>query len=148
MTMSDSSSSILKASEVKLSKQKRKRKYQSNVGRLCRNKQLANSLRSFVAEWHVSLKDTPPKKAAVIFYFAKRKAKMTVETCPAAEPYAALIDMATSCDRYCQTANQRSLIGKKTLFKYATSFHEMENFPWCASPRAFQRYQIDWHRQC
>ena len=50
--------------------------------------------------------------------------------------------LATSCDRYCRTANQRSLIVKKTLFKYATSFHEMENFPWCASPRAFQRYQI------
>ena len=50
--------------------------------------------------------------------------------------------LATSCDRYCRTANQRSLIVKKTLFKYATSFHEMENIPWCTSPRAFQRYQI------
>ena len=50
--------------------------------------------------------------------------------------------LATSCDRYCRTANQRSLNVKKTLFKYATSFHEMENFPWCASPRAFQRYQM------
>ena len=39
-------------------------------------------------------KDTPPKKAAVIFYDAKRNAKVTVETVEtvaAAEPYAALI---------------------------------------------------------
>ena len=80
---------------MKLSKKKRKLKDQSNVGRSGRNQQLANSLRSFVvAELHVSLKDTSPKKAAVIFYFAKRKAKVTVETVEtvaAAEPYAALI---------------------------------------------------------
>ena len=70
MTMSDSSSSILKASEAKLSK---KKKNLSNVGRSCRNQQLANSLLFFVvAELHVSLKDTPPKKAAV---FAKKKRK-------------------------------------------------------------------------
>ena len=73
----------------------KKKKYQSNIGKSCRNQQLANSLRSFVvAELHVSLKGIPPKKAAVIFYVAKRNAKLTVETVEtlaAAEPYAALI---------------------------------------------------------
>ena len=92
MTMSDSSSSILKASEAKLSKEKRKKNL-SNVGRSCRNQQLANSLLFFVvAELHVSLKDTPPKKAAVIC--KKKNAKMTVETVEtvgAAAPYSALI---------------------------------------------------------
>ena len=42
----------------------------------------------------MSLKDTSPKKAAVIFYVAKINAKMTVETVEtvvAAEAYAALI---------------------------------------------------------
>ena len=51
----------------------------------------------------------------------------TVETVVAAAQYTALI--GHKCDRCCRTANQRSLIVKKTLFKCATSFHEMENFP-------------------
>ena len=61
---------------------------------------------------------------------------------PRFRPISGACAWTVSCDCYCRTANQRSLIVKKTLFKYATSFHEMENFPWCASPRAFQRYQI------
>ena len=56
--------------------------------------------------------------------------------------------LVISCDRYCRTANRRPLIVKKTLFKYATSFHEMENFPWCASPRAFNDTKFERHRQC
>ena len=71
----------------------KKEKKLSNVGRSCRNQQLANSLLFFVvAELHVSLKDTPPKKAAVIC--RKKNAKMTfetVETVVAAAPYAVLI---------------------------------------------------------
>ena len=70
-------------------------------------------------------------------YVAKKNAKMTLR--PLWLLHRTRRWLATSCDRYCRTANQRSLIVKKTLFKYATSFHEMENFPWCASPRAFQR---------
>ena len=83
MTMSDSSPSILKASEVKLSKKKRKIKDQSNVGRSCRNLQLANSLSSFVvAELHVSLKDTPvhPRKRPS-FLRCEKKRKMTLADC-------------------------------------------------------------------
>ena len=73
-----------------------KKKNLSNVGRSCRNQQLANSLLFFVvAELHVSLKDTPPKKAAVICCKKKKNnPKMTVETVEtvvAAAPYAALI---------------------------------------------------------
>ena len=55
--------------------------------RLPRSRWLCNMCRD-------SIKDTPPKKAAVIFYVAKRNAKMTVETIEtvvAAERYAALI---------------------------------------------------------
>ena len=63
----------------------------------------------------------------------------TVETVVAAAPYAALIGHKL---RPLLSDTQRSLIVNKMLFKYDTSFHEMENFPWCASPRAFQRYQI------
>ena len=63
-------------------------------------------------------------------HLLQKNAKMmveTVETVVAAAPYTALI--GHKCDRCCRTANQRSLIVKKTLFKCATSFHEMENFP-------------------
>ena len=81
----------------------------------------------------MSLKDTPPKKAAVICH--KKNAKMTVETVEtvvAAAPYAALIGHSQSALADCE----------EDVIQICHLLSQMENFPWCASPRAFQRYQI------
>ena len=138
MTMSDSSSFILKASEAKLSEQIKKKKKPVQRWKIV-SKPSTCKFTLFLHRCRVACE---PERHSTQESGRQTQKWPLKRLRPLWPLHRTRRWLATSCDRYCRTANQRSLIVKKTLFKYATSFHEMENFPWCASPRALQRYQI------